>query len=149
MNEDCTSRLCAVFEGAGVCTAYCDDASAPCPEGFSCLDAGGGVRVCAPDGGGLGDACATNADCLSGICAVEEGTTYCTRTCDAATPCPGEFACTPTDAPDVSVCRPMTRPTPASSGGGCSVPGLASAGTPAAFGLLFLGAALRRARRRR
>ncbi|AKF06837.1 matrixin family metalloprotease [Sandaracinus amylolyticus] len=140
---DCTSRLCAVVDGDAFCTERCGE-GAPCPTGFSCL-AAGDTSVCVPDSGGLGSECDTNADCLGGICAVEDDDTYCTRICNLGAPCPDGFSCVATDDPSVSICRP-----PASGGCGCSAPGR---GQGARGGLLAIGllAALAtwRARRRR
>lgn len=144
VNEECTSRICAVLTGDGFCSQLCEGAGS-CPTGFSCLDAGG-VSVCAPDSGGLGTACTENADCLSGICADEGSRTYCTRLCDPrSTPCPGSFACISTDEPGVRVCRPT-----ASNGCGCSAPGVPSGGSGARAALLLAGLlVLAVARRRR
>ncbi|WP_236605605.1 matrixin family metalloprotease [Sandaracinus amylolyticus] len=143
VETDCTSRLCAMLEGDSFCTDRCGE-GAPCPSGFSCL-AAGETSVCVPDTGGLGSECGTNADCLGGICAVEDEESYCTRICNLGAPCPDGFSCVATDDPSVSICRP-----PSSGGCGCSAPGR---GEGARGGLLAIGllAALAtwRARRRR
>jgi len=143
MNDDCTSSLCAALTGDGFCTQLCDGAGS-CPTGFSCLDAGG-AQVCVPDAGGLGSECATNEECLSGICADEGDARYCTRLCDPrATPCPTAFACVATSDPATRICRPAQ-----SSGCGCSVPGRGhgARGAMLAMGLLAAFAAWRDRRR--
>jgi hypothetical protein len=41
----------------------------------------------------VGDVCANGDECPSGICIVEEGRSYCSRTCSADGPCPEEYDC--------------------------------------------------------
>lgn len=132
MSSDCASNLCAT-DGAGTmfCTALCDPANpASCAAGYDCVDAGG-VAVCAPGAGSLGSGCATNEECVSGICATEGDTTYCTRLCDSANPCPADFTCAAAGG-DTRVCRP------ANVGGcGCRVQ-RSQGGGLAALGVLGL-----------
>ncbi len=119
MQEDCASGLCAELAGDRFCTERCDD-GAPCPRGFTCMSTGvAGLDLCVPDGGGLGDSCAVNEDCLSGICATEGDRRYCTRVCDDSTPCSRSFSCVPTADDALRVCQPR----PSSGGCGCAVPG--------------------------
>lgn len=142
-NDECTSGICAAMGERTFCTAICDDAN-PCPERFTCQGAGS-ASVCAPDAGGLGEACEVNGDCLSGICAAEGDETYCTRICNDREPCPaGDYECSPTSTDGVSVCEP----TGTTSRGGC---GCRAAGgrDPIAplLGLIALGLFLVRRRR--
>jgi MYXO-CTERM domain-containing protein len=141
VNEDCTSRLCAEVNGEGVCTELCEAGS--CPTGFGCLAAGPDVSVCVPESGRIGDECVTSDECLSGLCATEAGSGYCTRLCDDGASCPSGYACVDTDDPTISVCRPPA------GGCGCSVPGRSDG---AVGGLLLAGVvaglALWRRRRR-
>jgi MYXO-CTERM domain-containing protein len=132
VNEDCTSGICASQGDRSFCTDLCSD-TAPCPEGFSCTPVGGETSVCVPDFGGLGEACTSNEECLSGICASEGDRSYCTRTCDDMTPCGGrEYSCVPTADPSTSVCQPVE-----DGGCGCRVVGGSSSGK-GAFALLGL-----------
>lgn len=98
-NDECTSGACATRGDETFCTQLCD-AGAPCPEGFTCTPAGD-QSVCAPDRGGLDAACDSDADCLSGVCTLDHGATYCTRPCDEG--CPSGFRCGDTDT-DSGVC---------------------------------------------
>lgn len=135
-NEDCTTLICAVTDTRTFCTDFCDPMD-PCPEGFTCTSAGGDVSVCEPDFGGLGHECATNEDCVSGICARSGDGTFCTRVCDdVMATCPRDFVCAGTSDPAVSVCTPTAEPPP----GGCAcraAPGSNSLG-PFAWGIGLL-----------
>ncbi|MFK7985665.1 MAG: trypsin-like serine protease [Sandaracinaceae bacterium] len=64
-NEECASGTCAISDGSGVCTSFCDRNNA-CAPGFECVRADGtGTNVClVPDG-------AEEAD--GGDCAVSPG----------------------------------------------------------------------------
>ncbi|MCA9612065.1 MAG: MYXO-CTERM sorting domain-containing protein, partial [Myxococcales bacterium] len=99
------------------------------------------------DLGQPGDACGSNDDCASGLCAVAGDSTFCTDYCSDADPCPTSFTCTPLG--DTAICVP-----PAGGGGrgdggcGCAAPG---AGAPSKAPLLLglAGLALFARRRRR
>lgn len=127
---DCQPGLtCATVDGDDVCTSACD---AGCPMGTEC-DRG----ICLPPGAILGEACESNIDCRSGICAG-----VCTRVCDERVGCPESFECRP--AGTVSGCFPAAvMPEPEESGG-CSV-----GGSSEPFGLGALGLALLALTRRR
>nr|MBA3538369.1 hypothetical protein [Deltaproteobacteria bacterium] len=45
-NDACTDNLCADIGDGGFCTKTCDLAADACPDGFECIDAGGGQAVC-------------------------------------------------------------------------------------------------------
>jgi MYXO-CTERM domain-containing protein len=139
MNEDCASRLCVNT----ACSATCDPASGGgCPTGFNCVDRGMGVGACVAMAGGLGAACHSATDCLSGQCAVESGGSYCTRACDAVSPCPRSYNCITAEG-GAHICRPRNI-----GGCGCSAAGAGERRAGAA--MLFLGlAAVAVAQRRR
>jgi MYXO-CTERM domain-containing protein len=142
--EDCTTRLCLAGGDTSYCTQTCD-AATPCPPRFACTDAGG-FSVCVPDARGLGAPCADNVECLSGICASEGSTSYCTRVCDRRTdPCPESFVCVATTDPSVRICRPES-----AGGCGCRAPGAGpgSSGGVLALALTAVAIVLRRRRQR-
>ncbi|MCA9615572.1 MAG: matrixin family metalloprotease [Myxococcales bacterium] len=148
-NSECASEMCATTGEDRFCTQLCD-ASSPCPEGYGCTSAGA-VNVCVPNGGALGGECAANEDCATGICAFEEDRAYCTRLCDASSPCPEYMQCVDSGTPGLQVCQP--RPGQDPRGGqsgrrmvsGChAAPG--PAGAP--LGLLLFGCLLAGLRRR-
>ncbi|MCA9608931.1 MAG: matrixin family metalloprotease [Myxococcales bacterium] len=148
-NSECASEMCATTGEDRFCTQLCD-ASSPCPEGYGCTSAGA-VNVCVPNGGALGGDCAANEDCATGICAFEEDRAYCTRLCDASSPCPEYMQCVDSGTPGLQVCQP--RPGQDPRGGqsgrrmvsGChAAPG--PAGAP--LGLLLFGCLLAGLRRR-
>jgi len=99
--------------------------------------------------GGLGDACETGNDCLTGECARRGDETFCTALCGADTPCPTNFECIP--AGDVSVCVATTTPGIRDEGCGCRAAGSGSSnpsGWLVALGVLW-GWRRRRAAHRR
>jgi MYXO-CTERM domain-containing protein len=100
-DQECASLHC----DAGRCSQPCiPGGAAGCPAGFACqvgtLPCKGSCQM----SGALGDPCAANDDCTSGICAVEGDRTFCTTLCDASNPCPTGFACEGAGA--ASVCAP-------------------------------------------
>lgn len=90
-DTDCSTLLC----DGGVCSEPClPGGVASCPTGLACqtgsLPGCGACRIA----GALGDTCAGNDDCASGICAVDSaGSSFCTRLCDTGSPCPTGFDC--------------------------------------------------------
>jgi|GEM_PF-1290917 len=137
LNSDCASSLCAIdSDGSTFCTAACSlEDPASCDPGFEC-SMEGGLQICVPGAGGLGSACAANAECVSGICAMEGGDSYCTRICDDSNTCPGGFSCVEAGDGTTRVCRPRNV-----GGCGCSAAGSGS-GQGAMAGLGILGLAL-------
>jgi MYXO-CTERM domain-containing protein len=135
-NDDCTSGICAVTADRNFCTEFCD-ADNPCPDRFTCTPVGD-ASVCVPDFGGLGHACMTNEDCVSGLCATTGSGMFCTRLCDAATPCPAEFDCLPTSDPALSACSPVELPPPP-GGCACAVGERGAPGVGAMFLMTLLG----------
>jgi len=108
INEDCSTRMCAVQADTSFCTEFCD-ATRPCPGGFACRAVDATTSVCVPDRGGLGAPCTTNESCASGICASRADRTYCTRPCDETNACPRDYQCTVSADGVTSVCEPQTR----------------------------------------
>lgn len=150
-NGDCDSALCAmdVETGDSFCTELCSD-SEPCPEGFECAGAEGGARACRPTRGGLGDACTSPSDCLSGLCAEGATGTFCTRECVGTGTCPEGFDCMGTEGGGPSVCAggdPGAADVRGIVGGCTAVPG--QGGGLAALLLLVPLLGLRRRQRRR
>ncbi|MCB9591570.1 MAG: matrixin family metalloprotease [Sandaracinaceae bacterium] len=136
-NGDCTTGICATRDEGNFCTDFCTP-TAPCPSGFSCTPAGDAM-VCVPDGGGLGQGCMSNEDCVSGICATEGGDTYCSRLCDDAAPCPMGYNCLPTGTEGVGACAPIDAPMPTSGGCGCRTDGGGSSAVGAPLLAVFFG----------
>jgi uncharacterized protein (TIGR03382 family) len=99
-----------------------------CDFGGSCLPAPNTT-------GGLGSACAGDADCLTGSCLDAGDGGRCTSDCAGDDQCPDAFACIPAGGTR-NVCWPGSP----DDGGGCSAAGGGSSGTL----LLLLGALLRR-----
>lgn len=99
---ECQSLFCA----EGFCSAPCIPGGATsCPDGTLCqAGVAAGCGSC-QQSKSLGDACATNEECSSRMCAMTSETSFCTTYCDAAQPCPADFTCTPIDA-TASVCVP-------------------------------------------
>lgn len=144
-NDQCGSGMCAMADGQQFCTDLCDDSS-PCPTGYGCQSAGA-VSVCVPQGGGLGGHCDANSDCATNICAFEDDRNYCTRICDASSPCPDQMGCVDSGTPGIRVCQPTagyTGPARPQASGGCAVQPGAPVG--ADWLALLLGLALWRRR---
>lgn len=79
------------------------------------------TRTCEPaPAGALGDDCATNDDCASGMCATdsESGDSFCTVPCAGTDECPSGFECASVDGV-ASACRP----TRGGLGDACEGPG--------------------------
>jgi hypothetical protein len=90
-SDQCVTGPCATQGDQSFCTQTCSG-SMPCPTGFDCVTAGD-QSVCVPEAGGLDWACQSDADCLLGICTLDAGASYCTRSCDGGRPCPEGFVC--------------------------------------------------------
>ncbi|MCB9614361.1 MAG: matrixin family metalloprotease [Sandaracinus sp.] len=147
-DTDCATLMC----DGSVCATPCrpDASVSSCAMGFVCRPGsapGCGACRSEADLGQPGDACGSNDDCASGLCAVAGDSTFCTDYCSDADPCPTSFTCTPLG--DTAICVP-----PAGGGGrgdggcGCAAPG---AGAPSKAPLLLglAGLALFARRRRR
>lgn len=137
---DCASGLCTVDHGAMYCTRPCAEG---CPAGFVCGDTDSHEGVCVREERGLGQECAANDDCASGLCAMAGDDTFCTQFCSDEAPCPSGFACA--EAGEARVCRP-TGATGGRGGCGCRVAG--PSGAPLVLGLPLLLLLVVRRRRR-
>lgn len=140
-NADCTDGLCATSGRGSWCTVTCET-DAMCPTGMICDPT---ARVCAPDRGLDGAACATGDDCVSGLCGNPGGGNVCLSFCDRETACGVGSECRRIVAGGGAVCVPT-------SGGGCTA-NPAGVGPSRTRGLLFvfgvLGLAMVSRRRRR
>jgi len=101
-STDCQSLLC----DHGICTTPCIPGGAVgCAAGYACqAGTSAGCGSC-QQAGLIGDVCTTNADCLSGLCAMQGGSSFCTSLCDASSPCPSGLDCAAIDE-GTSVCIP-------------------------------------------
>ncbi|MBX3247196.1 MAG: trypsin-like serine protease [Myxococcales bacterium] len=135
--DDCAAGSeCLAVGDDLLCLEPCDEG---CRAGSTCAETSEGSR-CVPDGIDLGEPCAANGDCRSGICAG-----VCTRLCEDLV-CPEGYDCRP--AGPLSGCFPLAEePTPPAESGGCSVP----VGSVGGLAPLWIagGLALALARRRR
>jgi len=116
-NDDCREgTVCASESGRSWCTQInCADPMSACPSGFDCVPVGG-ASLCRPSVRLLGETCAADAECLSGLCRAGE----CTRTCSVDTPCGVGLECRRTPDGAGAFCeRPA--PPPAADDGGCSI----------------------------
>ncbi len=84
-HADCLKGFfCAETADKGdFCTRTCS-AKEPCGDGFSCSKVSNG-SVCVPDDVALGGPCASDKECVSGLCHEASGT--CTRRCKDPTAC--------------------------------------------------------------
>lgn len=140
-NYDCAAGTgCAARGEQSWCTRPCSTEA--CPEGFACIESSG-VQICAPERGLLGEVCAADADCVTGLCALNgqsEGT--CSRACGPDAPCGVGFECRRQDDGVGALCVAAGEAT----GGGCSVGGPGHSG---GGWLLLIALGLGIARRRR
>jgi hypothetical protein len=160
---DCKGDLC-IPVGAGqpmVCSQLCALAAATaCPTGYHCVPIVGKTEgACVLDTAqpppakkGLGEACATSAECQSAICASSGEQSYCTELCTPEKGCALEsMECAPAGG-STFACAPKATEEPGDGGGGCAVhPRTAEGGAarPLAGVLLLLLAALALVLRRR
>ena len=145
-NDDCLEGMvCASESGRNWCTQLnCADPMNACPPEFECVPAGM-TTVCRPSVRLLGETCAADTECLSGLCRLGE----CTRTCSVDTPCGVGVECRRTPDGTGAFCeRPIVTPPDTS---GCSVaPRGQSSANGSAFALALLaGLSVVRVTRRR
>jgi V8-like Glu-specific endopeptidase len=97
---DCASLNCTdPGDGMARCLDACVGDAGSCPVGDVCTAAPGGCGACFPadfvsSARGLGEPCAADAECGSGVCATTASAPFCTRACsgdDAA--CGAGFHC--------------------------------------------------------
>jgi len=117
-------------------TAACSD-SVPCASGTHCI--GGYCVPGAELDGGLGSACTSNDNCITGQCGSADGQQLCTGSCTASSACPSGYSCIGGEGTS-GVCWP------ASDDGGCSTSG-GEGGPAMLLAGLGLGALLLRRRR--
>ncbi len=147
-NGDCSDTLfCAARGDVRWCTSFCDT-DEDCPGDFTCLEVAPGAKLCAPERGVIGDACAAGDDCISGVCddVGPDGARVCTRDCGSDALCEPGFECRRDPETMDARCVPTRLPAEiGGGGGGCATGGK---GAPA-FGLAMLGLALATVSRRR
>jgi hypothetical protein len=136
LNDDCADGLCAARGDERFCTAFCASPD-ECPGGFACEDVGAGV-ICVPELALIGQTCAVNAECTTGLCVLNSPQgDVCTRLCGSEVPCSPGFECTRIGG-GVNICLPSAVETPGGGGGGCSV-GTRDAGSSIPALLLLFG----------
>lgn len=88
-DSDCQSLLCDDIGGGETrCSTACDSDS-QCPGTDLCV-----LGVCSPTGPmAFGGACATDADCQSGLCKGFGSNRYCSLPCTQDDNCPGDATC--------------------------------------------------------
>ncbi len=92
---DCQGGLCVASGSKYVCSQPCG-ASAPCPNGTSCVAISGGA-ACLPaqQKVGVGGSCEASDDCQSGLCVVGTKGAICSQPCTKDAQCGGGWACAP------------------------------------------------------
>jgi hypothetical protein len=102
---DCLSRFCApTLAGGSVCALSCPADTLECYAGEGCLALGDVCGAClsAFSGAALGDPCARDDDCVSGICFTDGDVAacgsrcayrYCSMLCGGAGECPAGMHC--------------------------------------------------------
>jgi V8-like Glu-specific endopeptidase len=133
-NGDCgNGTFCANRADQSWCTTICEDGE--CPDGLSCVPAGG-TMVCAPELGLVGDDCEANEECISGVCADLGEGGACTRECGPDAPCASGFECRRTADGTSAVC--VAPATVVVTEGGCSAARGPAARGPAAPSVILL-----------
>jgi MYXO-CTERM domain-containing protein len=138
-SSDCgIGNVCPTAGARTWCTPS-DCTTSACPTGMTCSSVSG-ANICVPDLAAGGEACASDAQCVSGLCF--QG--VCTTTCTHASQCATGYQCQRTsDGTSAHCVRPG-----AQQSGGCSVsPGRTRDGL-AVLALLGLALALVSRRRR-
>jgi V8-like Glu-specific endopeptidase len=99
-DEDCESLFCNdPGDGVRRCVTACQRDSGMCFAGEVCVAHDGGCGGCVPEAivsglaHGLGEPCDSDGDCASDSCFDDEGSEYCTRSCDDTTLCPDGYHC--------------------------------------------------------
>jgi len=137
-NEDChEGGFCATLNGVSWCTDFCPPVE--CPDGYSCVDVGDDLGLCAPASGLTGARCETAEDCLSGLCAETADGTLCTRYCGPDAPCGPGFECQRTEDGASAICVPSQAEPNRPESGGCAVGQPRSQGAGAWAALLLIG----------
>jgi V8-like Glu-specific endopeptidase len=99
-DTDCASAFCRdPGDGMQRCLEGCRVGAGRCLAGEVCLPLGDSCGGCVESGivrglpHGLGEPCASDAECTSALCRVSGGVYECVAPCDAAGACPTGFAC--------------------------------------------------------
>ncbi len=98
-DDECASLFCGdPGDGRSRCLAPCQGDEGMCLAGEACAANPGECGGCVPAGilaadRGLGEACATAAECRSDNCLEDAGRSYCTRACEADGDCPDGYHC--------------------------------------------------------
>lgn len=101
VDGNCQEGVCT---RQGFCAAACRQAGDCQTTNASCEQVREGIGACVTPQGNLGSACTTADSCVGGECLAESGVApVCTRTCDAADPCPGGWECSMVDGKSVCV----------------------------------------------
>jgi V8-like Glu-specific endopeptidase len=147
-NGDCAAdHFCATRGEDSWCTTFCADDTS-CPDGTTCVDVGGGARLCAPTLSLAGTECESDGECISGLCRVARpgSAPTCTRECGLGAACPTGLECRG-DGSGVSYCA---APASETTAGCCAVAGRRNGGGPVLALVLVLGGAIAtRGKRRR
>lgn len=135
-NDDCESgAFCATRGSSHWCSTFCPMGD-ECPAGFECV-AAGGTNLCAPTLNLVGESCANDSECVSGVCSGDASGMFCTRACSADNPCTAGLACVRADDGSTRCQPPAAATVPADpGGGGCSV-SHATSSSPIAFFAFF------------
>ncbi len=119
-DQDCKSGHCIEGYSGFVCTQGCGDGAA-CPTAWTCnkvfLGGTKSAQLCVPDVSKLCQSCATDLDCLGGLCVKSGDESYCASLCPKDG-CPGSHSCTALPAPDGG--EPVQACTPKSGSCSCS-----------------------------
>lgn len=98
-NDECASLYCGdPGDGRPRCLAPCRGDAGMCLAGEACAANPGECGGCVPAeilfaDRGVGEECATAAECRSGNCLEDNGRSYCTRACAADSECPSGYHC--------------------------------------------------------
>ncbi len=95
---ECASGRCSMIAGARRCGRQCDPSAADCGDGNVCETTGDGCGTCLPvalstQPRPFGTPCDLDANCRSGMCAVDEAEPFCTQPCTGTNPCLDGFHC--------------------------------------------------------
>ena len=109
VGEECRSRSCLVFNGAGVC-------SKRCAADTECDDLRCATGHCIPKGNKeFGDYCSKPWECKGGVCLVYKSESddsalggelgHCSESCSSTKPCANGRACSWVPGADSNVCK--------------------------------------------
>ncbi len=104
-DTDCESLFCANLLGESQCLSPCQGGAGTCFADEICAAPEGACGVCVTEGifsepANMGEGCAANEECVTGLCLTEATDPYCSATCEDDGDCPSSFHC----LPDEGVC---------------------------------------------